>query len=85
MRYRLTDTAIKNAKARAKPYKMTDGGGLYVLVSPTGAKLWRYKYRIGGKEGTFAIGEYPAFGVAKARPEHEKSREEPGRVVSGVG
>jgi hypothetical protein len=74
MRHVLTATAVKNAKARAKPYKMTDGGGLYLLVSPTGAKLWRYKYRIGGKEGTFAIGEYPAFSLAKARAEHAKSR-----------
>jgi integrase len=75
MKYRLTDTAIKNAKAKDKPYKIADGGGLHLLVSQTGAKLWRYKYRIGGKEGTFAIGEYPALGLAKARAEHAKSRD----------
>jgi integrase len=54
---------------------MADGGGLYVLVSPTGAKLWRHKYRLPGKEGTFAIGSYPEICVRKARAEHEKSRE----------
>ena len=75
MKYALTDTAAKTAKAKAKPYKIADGGGLYLLISSTGAKLWRYKYRIGGKEGTFAIGEYPAIGVAKARAEHAKSRD----------
>jgi integrase len=75
MKYALTDTTVKKAKAKAKPYKIADGGGLYLLVSATGAKLWRYKYRIGGKEGTFAIGEYPAIGLAKARTEHATSRD----------
>jgi hypothetical protein len=45
------------------------------LISVTGAKLWRYKYRIGGKEGTFAIGEYPAMDLVKARTEHAKCRD----------
>ena len=75
MKYVLTDTAVKNAKPKSKPYKVADGGGLYLLVSPTGAKLWRYKYRIAGKEGTYAIGVYPTLGLAKARTEHAKSRE----------
>src|SRR5437867_10292137 len=75
MKYVLTDTAIKKAKPRAAPYKISDGGGLYLLVSPTGAKLWRYKYRINGKEGTFAIGGYPAIALAKARELHADSRE----------
>ncbi len=75
MKYVLTDTAVKNAKPKTKPYKLADGGGLYLFVSPTGAKLWRYKYRIDGKEGTYAIGAYPAFGLAKARAEHANSRE----------
>ena len=75
MKYVLTDAAVKNAKARTKPYKLADGGGHYLLVSTTGAKLWRYKYRIAGKEGTFAIGGYPDIGLAKARVEHGKSRD----------
>ena len=75
MKYVLTDTKVKSAKPKTKPYKLADGGGLYLFVSPTGAKLWRYKYRIDGKEGTYAIGAYPAFGLAKARAEHANSRE----------
>ena len=71
---RLTDTAVRNAKPTSKPYKLTDGGGLYLLVTPTGSKLWRYKYRIAGKEGTYAIGAYPTLG-SQARVEHAKSRE----------
>lgn len=71
----LTDTAIKNAKPKDKPYKLSDGGGLYLYVSTTGAKLWRYKYRIAGKEGIFSIGVYPETSLAKAREEHLKARE----------
>jgi len=45
----LKDTEIKHAKPHDKPYKLFDGGGLYLLVNPTGSKYWRYKYRINGK------------------------------------
>ena len=71
----LTDTAVKNAKPRGKPYKLADGGGLYLLVSLTGARLWRYKYRIAGNEGTFAIGGYPEISLNDAREIHSKARE----------
>lgn len=54
----LTDSQIRNAKPDEKPIKLTDGGGLYLEVRPTGAKLWRYRYRIAGKENVFAVGEY---------------------------
>lgn len=54
----LTDAKIRNAKPSAQPIKLTDGRGLSLEVRPTGAKLWRYRYRIAGKENVFAIGEY---------------------------
>ena len=54
----LTDAKIRNTKPGEKPIKLTDGGGLYLEVRPTGAKLWRYRYRIAGKENVFAVGEY---------------------------
>lgn len=54
----LTDSQIRNTKPGQKPIKLTDGGGLYLEVRPTGAKLWRYRYRIAGKENVFAAGEY---------------------------
>ncbi len=54
----LTDTKIRNTKAADKPTKLSDGGGLHLEIRPTGAKLWRYRYRIAGKENVFAIGEY---------------------------
>jgi integrase len=75
MKYFLTATAAKNAKPKAKPYKLADGGGLYLLISVTGAKLWRYKYRIGGREGTYAIGAYPQYSISMARVEHAKARD----------
>jgi integrase len=54
----LTDTQIRNAKPSERDIKLTDGGGLTLLVRPTGAKLWRYRYRIAGRENVFAAGEY---------------------------
>ena len=54
----LTDAKIRNAKPTGRPYKLPSGHGLYLEVRPTGSKLWRYRYRIGGKENLFAMGEY---------------------------
>ena len=54
----LTDSQIRSTKPGKKPIKKTDGGGLYLEIRPTGAKLWRYRYRIAGKENVFAVGEY---------------------------
>lgn len=54
----LTDAKIRSTKPAAKPIKLTDSHGLHLEVRPTGAKLWRYRYRIAGKENVFAIGAY---------------------------
>lgn len=51
----LTDVAIRNSKPRAKPYEMGDTLGLFLLVPPTGGKLWRFKYWIHGKERKLAF------------------------------
>src|SRR3546814_20416857 len=53
---------------------MSDGGGLPLEVRPSGAKLWRYRYRIADKENVFAIGEYPEVSLAEARVERDKAR-----------
>ncbi|MFL9840565.1 integrase arm-type DNA-binding domain-containing protein [Sphingomonas sp. ST-64] len=71
----LTDVAIRNAKPRAKPYKVGDSLGLFLLVQPTGGKLWRLKYRVDGKEKKLAIGAYPAVGLADARRRRDDARE----------
>jgi len=76
----LTEGRIRAAKPAAKRYKMADGGGLYLVVEPNGSKLWRYKYRIGGRENVFSIGAYPRVGILDARREHIAARE---RVMKG--
>lgn len=63
----LTDTAIRAAKAGDKPYKLADGGGLYLLVNPTGSRLWRLKCRIEGKEKLLAIGPYLDLSISPRR------------------
>ncbi|MFN8767303.1 MAG: tyrosine-type recombinase/integrase [Lysobacteraceae bacterium] len=70
----LTDTAIRKAKPEAKPYKMADGGGLYLEVAPSGGKWWRYKYRITGKEKRLSLGTYPDTSLAEAREKHAAAR-----------
>ena len=70
----LTDAKVRNTKPTNKPQKLADGQGLYLEVRPSGSKLWRYRYRIAGKENVFAIGEYPTISLAGARTEHDKAR-----------
>ncbi len=62
----LTDTKIRQAKPGPKPYKLADGGGLFLLVHPNGSRYWRKKYRSDGKEKLFAIGVYPEITLAAA-------------------
>jgi len=71
----LTDVAIKNAKPRVKPYKMGDAGGLFLLVQPSGGKLWRLKYRVDGREKKLGIGTYPEISLAEARKRRDDARE----------
>ncbi|MBI5785186.1 MAG: tyrosine-type recombinase/integrase [Rhodocyclales bacterium] len=71
----LTDTQIRKTKPGDKPVKMTDGNGLYLLLSPAGGKLWRLDYRFGGKRKTLALGAYPSVPLAKARADAGKARE----------
>lgn len=84
----LSDVAIRKAKpglipardTRAdprpttKPYKLADGGGLYLEVMPTGGKLWRWKYRYAGKEKRLALGSYPDVTLLEVRARHAEAR-----------
>ena len=70
----LTDIRIRNAKPKEKSYKLTDGHGLYIEVTPPGGKHWRYRYRLGGNESTFVIGAYPHVGLADARLKRDDAR-----------
>jgi hypothetical protein len=66
----LMPTRISNAKAKGRLYKLSDGGGLFVEVSTTGRKPWRYQYRCAGSRRDVKIGRYPEVGVADAPCQH---------------
>lgn len=70
----LTNTAVKNAKPKEKPYKLTDGDGLYLLISPNGGKYWRFKYRHVGQEKLLAFGTYPEVTLEQAREKRRAAR-----------
>lgn len=70
----LTETAIRNAKPRARAYKMADGEGLTLLVKPTGSKLWRFRYRYAGIEKSLSFGRYPDVGLKRAREKRSEAR-----------
>jgi integrase len=79
---KLTDPKIRQAKPADKPYKFSDGGGLFLLVQPSGSKLWRLKYRFGGREKLLAIGSYDkGVSLKKAREERDKARNQ---LVEGI-
>ena len=63
----LTDTEIRKAKAKSKTYRMSDGGGLYLFLPPSGGKLWRWKYRFEGREKLMSFGSYPDTSLSVAR------------------
>lgn len=83
----LSVVAIKAAKGRAKPYKLTDSDGLYLLVTPSGARYWRMNYRHLGKQKTLAFGVWPDTGLADAREQRDAARkvlargEDPGEKI----
>ena len=70
----LTAVAIKAAKGRDKPYKLTDGDGLFLYVTPNGGRYWRMNYRHLGKQKTLAFGVYPDTGLADAREQRDAAR-----------
>ncbi len=77
----LTDTTIRQkARPQAKAFKLADGGGLFLFVTPTGSRLWRWKYRYDGRERLMSFGAYPAVSLAQARELHRR-----GQVLLAAG
>ncbi|WP_342394956.1 integrase arm-type DNA-binding domain-containing protein [Rhodoblastus sp.] len=70
----LTDLEIKAAKPKDKAYKVSDGGWLYLLIAPTGSKLWRLSYRFAGKQKDLALGVYPDVGIKAARAKRDQAK-----------
>lgn len=77
----LSDTAVRNAKAGPKPYKLADSEGLYLLVTPSGGRLWRMNYAFGGKQKTLALGQYPTVKLSDARAGRTEAKR---RLSEGV-
>ena len=77
----ITDIKARTAKIKDKPYKLSDGDGLFLLVTPTGGKWWRFKYRFGGKEKLLSLGTYPEVSLADARERREAARKQ---VAAGI-
>src|SRR5215470_9509505 len=70
----LNDTRVRNAKGGDRPIKLSDSGGLHLLIQPSGSKLWRLAYRFGGKQKTLAIGVYPTVTLKHAREKRDDAR-----------
>jgi integrase len=77
----LTDKEISASKPQERPYKLSDGGGLHVVILPNGTKLWRLKYHYAGKEKSLSIGHYPAVSLATAREKREDAKRQ---IASGL-
>lgn len=72
----LTITAVRNAKPKAKSYKIADERGMYLEIMPNGSKYWRMKYRHSGKEKRLALGVYPDVALADARDKRDQARKQ---------
>jgi len=77
----LTDTKIRNTKPREKDAKLFDGGGLFLLITPSGGRLWHFKYRFGGKEKKLSFGAYPEVSLSDARDKRTEARKQ---VAAGI-
>ncbi|MHB0369219.1 tyrosine-type recombinase/integrase [Klebsiella pneumoniae] len=78
----LTDIKVRTTKPSDKPFKLTDGRGMHLLINPNGSKYWRLQYRFGGKQKVLALGVYPMVSLGEAR----RKRDEAKKLVSdGIG
>lgn len=74
MRDKLTDAKCRAAKAQVRPYKLGDGGALYLMVMPTGGRSWRFVYRFAGKQKQLVLGPYPLLSLADARARRDDAK-----------
>ena len=70
----LTEIGCRNAKHSNRPKKVSDGGGLFLLLQPSGSKLWRLAYRYNGKQKTLALGKYPIVSLKEARRKRDEAK-----------
>lgn len=77
----LTDIGVRNLESKAKPFKVFDERGLFILIMPTGGKWWRFKYRFDGKDKQLSLGVYPDVSLKSARKRRDDAREQ---VAEGI-
>ena len=77
----ITDMKVQKAKPQEKPVSLFDGGGLYLLITPSGGKLWRFKYRFNNKENKLAFGSYPEVSLVDARKRRDEARQQ---IAKGI-
>lgn len=70
----LTDIKVRTVKPADKPFKLTDGEGMHLLVNPNGSKYWRLQYRFSGKQKMLALGVYPMVSLAEARKRRDAAK-----------
>jgi integrase len=70
----LNDTRVRTVKSREKAFKLSDERGLFLLVTPTGGRLWRLKYRVAGREKLISLGAYPDVTLKRAREKRDAAR-----------
>ncbi|MEE4135483.1 MAG: Arm DNA-binding domain-containing protein, partial [Desulforhopalus sp.] len=68
----LTDAYVRSAKPKERSFMLRDGGGLYLIIDPSGRKWWKLRMTFGRKENSFSLGEYPIIGLKAARIERDK-------------
>ena len=71
----MSEETVENASPREKQFVLFDGGGLYLLVTPSGGKLWYFKYRFDGKEKKISLGSYPQTSLEDARRDRDAAKE----------
>jgi hypothetical protein len=70
----LTEARIRSAKPKGRPYKLRDGGGLFLLITPANARLWRLRYKVRGRESRLGLGTYPTTSLTVARARRAEMR-----------
>lgn len=70
----LTDIKVRTTKPSDKPFKLTDGQGMHLLINPNGSKYWRLQYRFDGKQKVLALGVYPMVSLSEARTKRDEAK-----------
>ncbi|HDX8936077.1 TPA: integrase arm-type DNA-binding domain-containing protein, partial [Klebsiella michiganensis] len=77
----LTDVRVRSAKPTDKPYKLTDGEGMHLMVHPNGSKYWRLQYRFDGKQKMLALGIYPEISLSEARQRRDEAKRQVANAI----